>query len=221
MNEEFENMRGDKLGELSEELLLERQENFPRGNIPDAGDTPGDIAYQESVSGSQQIPGTMTQGVEVTSVYDARPINARDFLVSGTDTMTPGNGGAEKRIASFEYTVPQGFIGILRAFRYEVDLVVPTPTLNFFLTTLFINDSPVDDYVQIGLGQTVNNFIPTYLVAEPGSIFKIELTLGSAVPSLTANKTLLMFLYGNNLLSRGLPARLEPGNKTISKPIEY
>ena len=85
------------LGDLTDDISFERGElDIPAGQkipvgVPGApggevGATfPPDVAYQQKVRAAADDPtqsekGTMSQGSEVTSTYDARPINARDFI---------------------------------------------------------------------------------------------------------------------------------------------
>ena len=90
-----------RLGDLTDDLLYERGElDIPAGQkiphgIPGApggnvGATyPPDVGYGDKVretADAEGVKGTMSQGATVRSTYDARPINARDWMF--TDTFT-------------------------------------------------------------------------------------------------------------------------------------
>lgn len=82
------------MGDLTDDVLYERGElDIPAGQkipagvpgapgMPPAG-YPPDVGYQDKVRTiieTESERGTMSQGATVRSVYDARPINARDFM---------------------------------------------------------------------------------------------------------------------------------------------
>ena len=92
---------GQRLGDLTDDILFERGEldvpagsRIPKG-VPGApggvGATyPPDVAYQTKVrdiADSEGVKGTLSQGAEVTSTYDARPINARDWMFADEFTV--------------------------------------------------------------------------------------------------------------------------------------
>ena len=89
-----------RLGDLTDDILYERGElDIPAGQrIPEGvvgapgGPGPGyppDVSYQDAVretADKEGEKGTLSQGATVRSTYDARPINARDWMF--TDTFT-------------------------------------------------------------------------------------------------------------------------------------
>lgn len=93
------------LGDLTDDILFERGElDIPAGQkipvgVPGApysgvGATyPPDVAYQQKVRAAADAEGekgTMSQGSSVNSTYDARPINARDFIFGDEFTVPAG-----------------------------------------------------------------------------------------------------------------------------------
>ena len=89
------------LGDLTDDILFERGElDVPAGtriprDVPGAPGRPGatyppDVAYQQKVrdvADAEGVKGTLSQGAEVTSTYDARPINARDWMFADEFTV--------------------------------------------------------------------------------------------------------------------------------------
>ena len=88
-------VEGGGLGDLTDDISFERGElDVPAGvgappGVPGSpgarvGPTyPPDVAYQQKVrdiADAEGVRGTLSQGAEVTSTYDARPINARDWM---------------------------------------------------------------------------------------------------------------------------------------------
>lgn len=87
-------VESEGLGDLTDDILYERGElDIPAGQkipsgipgapgMPQAG-YPLDISYQDKIreiADTEGQRGTMSQGATVRSTYDARPINARDFM---------------------------------------------------------------------------------------------------------------------------------------------
>lgn len=79
------------LGDLVEDILHERGEDVSaegdivpyQGGLNPPTRTPPDMAFIAKVDedvAREGVEGTVSQGARVTSTYDARPINARDFL---------------------------------------------------------------------------------------------------------------------------------------------
>lgn len=221
---EFED-RENGLGELP---------NFPgySKEVPDRippGKAPPDILKQaEAYNDGKGEIGSPVIPASVTSVYDALPINARDFLHTGTDFIRQGNGLPEKTIMTLEYTIPQGFVGVWRGFRFEPPLFVAfTDTekragdeINAVTVTLFIDNIIVSDYSNLVFGQSADIELSTFVVANAGQKFKLQLTVSAKVLSLVASgsdtASYRMEIFGNNLLTRGLPTPFEIATQNTS-----
>jgi len=85
---------------LTEDILRERGEDiqttgdilpYMGGNQPSSR-TPPDIEFLKGVAedAAAAVPGTVSQGARVTSTYDARPINARDFIATNEFSVPAG-----------------------------------------------------------------------------------------------------------------------------------
>lgn len=237
------------LGELPEGLFREREGRFPQTPLAPryarGQRVPPDINYQdnalEQARGGKL--GSPNLNVDVRSVFDARPINARDFLQSGINYINTVT--ENKTFSSLFFTVPEGYTCILRGVKYSLNVQDGLSTnvvsglpgergapnngeffmpeadeslgCNFFLSVL-INGSAQPDYTdvpQVNIWQ--NDFLPAYIIAEAGQIVELRLgllRLTDALDTLTSEMTayVSMGMRGNLLLSRGLPANLEPGN---------
>lgn len=102
--QEIPAVEGGGLGDLTDDILYERGEldlpagaKIPRG-VPGAPGMPGatyppDVGYQDKVrveADETGRRGTLSQGATVRSVYDVRPINARDFINAVEFTVPAG-----------------------------------------------------------------------------------------------------------------------------------
>jgi len=237
MSNEFED-RENQLGELTMPIAVERGELSretrdrippripavtPLGQPRPAG-TPSDIITEnraldggQGVIGSPNIPGS------VTTVYDALPINARDFLHTGLDFVELQFDGTKKATATLEYTVPDGFTGVLRGFRFSPSIIAAFSAderragdeFNAVKASLFIDGSNVPDYTDMLLGQAASFTIPTFVIATSGQKFILSVTVSQSYlvktvfGSATGKADFLLELSGNNLLTRDIPPAFE------------
>ena len=163
--------------------------------------------------GSEAGLGSPPRNLSTTTVWDARPMNARDFLRTGTDDVQFANGGPAKKRAEFSYTVPEGFTGVWRTFSYTPnDFFVAPPgnTLEFtgITTTLLINNIAVADYSNIQLGQEATDK-PCFVIGNGGDVFTLRIDITDAYLSEVGEATYLFTIYGQNLLTRGFPKEFE------------
>ena len=94
-----------RLGDLTDDILYERGElDIPAGQKIPAGmpgapgnvhaGYPPDVGYQDKVRETadvEGVKGTLSQGATVRTVYDARPINSRDFFHTDNISAIPAN----------------------------------------------------------------------------------------------------------------------------------
>lgn len=89
------------LGDLTEDILAERGEDIAtegdivpyQGGLNPPTRTPPDIDFINQIDEDvrrEGVEGTVSQGARVTSTYDARPINARDFLATNQFNVPAG-----------------------------------------------------------------------------------------------------------------------------------
>lgn len=224
---EFEDRENELLGELPDSILKERGESasdniepdfIPPGTLAEGrtgAGIPLDIQReQRRLQGAEGgTLGSPPRDLSVTSVWDARPMNARDFLVTGTDTILFANGGPAKKRAEFFYTVPSGYTGVWRNFSYTPnDFFVPPPqdTLEFdgIKITLLRDNVVIPDFESMQLGQSAG-FTPCFVIGVEGTQFTIRLDVSDAYLSEVGDATYLFSINGTNLLTRGLPPEFE------------
>jgi len=215
-NEESE--EGQFLGEIPEPLFKEHEGRFPQDKTPafkSGHELPPDIGYQGREL--QQIEqfgriGTADFVGEVGTVWDARPINARDFLVTQKVSYgftSPNGTSGSTRLGVATFTIPQGYTGYLREFSWEIlDLFSSENTLplNAYIT---VNDVPVPNYDNLRYltGRFKNDRAPCYIPALAGQTIQIILE-----PDTSGNDfdtDIIFYMHGNLLLTRGLPLAYE------------
>jgi len=233
MTDEFED-REQGLGELPD---FEGYSNIIPDNIP-SRIAPADIVKQaESYNDGKGKIGSPVIPASVTTVYDARPVNARDFVFSNVDNVAKevlpngGPGSPEKSTPQAAYIVPAGFTGVLRGFAFEPAVFAGFTSaekcagdeINSVKASLFINNIVVPDFQNIPCGQSINRLFPTFVVAGEGQTFKLILSVSTtlinriAVGNGAGNPCFYKItLYGNNLLTRGMPTPFEIASQNMS-----
>lgn len=126
--------------------------------------------------------------------------------------------------AFFNFTVPDGLIGILRGFRYELTPLfagIATSDITGKLTVgnaattdsffgLFANGAQVPGYGTFQLGQQQNERTPCYVLAQSLDTISLILTFTGGYKGLVTTDINVQF-YGNFLLNTGRPLVYEPG----------
>lgn len=219
-NEEYQG-----LGELSEDIFNERG-GFPpqaKGTQYVPGQSlPPDIAYQSEVDSSAAGAslGSPSQETFVTSTYNIRPINARDFVIAEKQTMLLDAVG-NATPAEVSFLVPNGYVGVLQKFAWSFidplplgdNSIIPPVQNNFLFTAaVYVNETVQPDYDALErLGVWLNRPFPAYVLAN--ALQKITLRITPfADTGITVNSQVLMKIYGNVLLAKGLPLEYEPGS---------
>lgn len=226
-----------QLGELTDALFRERggfpplarNPRYQPGQYVPGQTVPPDIAYQGRVGKAvEQFGefGTVEQSTYVQSTFDARPINGVDFLTKQKVRIAfqNPNGAAVDVPGEVSFIVPQGYVGILRGFAWSFNVpIFPRDDNDSFemgivSISVLVNNVAQNFYNDLdAFGANVANFLPTYIIAETGNEIKVRINLGNLNPAGITNTTLYdedmtITLYGNLLLSRGLPAQFEPGS---------
>ena len=218
-NEESED--GKFLGELPESLFREHEGRYPQqkdqAQFRSGQQMPPDINYQAGAMrdierhgeiGSREFVG------QVTTTFDARPINSRDFLmvdkVRYKHSLPNGNPNEVFTPAVGRFTVPQGFTAILREFSWIIDDGNFVPPQAF----IAVNGVPSPNYDN--LRYLTNNFVgrvPCYIMALPGQNIDIVLTANDPDEFDT---DVTFYMHGNLLLSRGLPLNYEATSQPMA-----
>lgn len=234
MSGEFEDRENEALGELPTTVQTERNDfsqtdadkvpvrippDYAIGQQGSGAPIPPDIQKQaDALRQGQGKLGSPVIPASVTSVYDARPINARDFMVTEYQLVQNPNGGAGNQTLSLLYTVPAGFTGVLRRFSFEPavygaftdDEKRAGTEWDGVLVSLKVQGINVSDYQDMMLGQSADILMNTFVLASEGQIIELILKYNTTmIQRMGDNTAVLMRLYGNNLLTRGLPTPFE------------
>jgi hypothetical protein len=114
------------------------------------------------------------------------------------------------------FTVPDGYVAILRAFRFVVDPVLDLPCTDVLISIL-IDDIPQNNYDRLPLGSEQDIFLPTWILADNGQRIALRYDNSAAVTSVSVE--VCVTFYGNLLLRTGVPIEYEHGNPSTSQPI--
>ncbi len=246
MNDEFEDRESeldqdipDGLGDLPQDKAFARNEPgsdfaepefIPPGTLIQgrrSGGIPMDIAREARISDIPGRVGTVTIPLGVTSVYDGRPINARDFNKTVGANFVVDLGDPSSTRVTVEYTVPAGYTGVWRGFAVEPAYVVAFDDIardngevfTDIKYTLLVNDTVVPDYEDMELGAVVNPYdFPTWVLGLEQQTFGVfinyEIDAGIAAVGNGGTLYFNVMFYGNNLLTRGLPLAFQVASQT-------
>lgn len=224
MNEEREN---EELGALPEDRL-ERQVLSPAesGAEREGQGVPVDIRRQEGIDAIPPLPDRlMSQGASVRSVYDSRPINAKDFVQTEFREITIPFSDPGVIQVNFDYFIPGGYVGVLRGFHYELEEPVLTADRNSVKVSILVNDIIQLGYDNMLLGQVNGDgmyYTPTFILAPLGGKLTLRLLLeGQDFVDGGAGSDFPIYseMYGNLLLSQGVPLPFEIGNMGAVHPL--
>jgi len=228
---EFEDRESSGLGELPESVSGERRELEgytqkvysppPPSAIgtPRPAGIPADIEQQGDLAQRESLEGTLTIGASVTSTFDTRPINGRDFLI--TEEATIAEGEFADTDIEFAFIIPAGHAGLLRGFKAIA--LDPTSSLltvpSRVLATLFINGMPVPQYEDLILISSATAFNPCHVLADENMELKLRLRINGTIGGTGTEIDYLLQFYGNLLIRTGVPVQYEQGNPIPMKPI--
>jgi hypothetical protein len=187
------------------------------GNHPSMGAylpplAPHDIARGQAIANQRANtilpPGRLPH---VASTFDARPINAQDFCAVQYDLVS----------TFINYTVPSGYIGILRSFQFDISPIVVPLAFPFNPVTIavggpssagvptVINGVAQQGYINMELGCAMSYPQECYILAAGGQTISLNLmglTLGGFAISFSYRLT------GTLLIDDGRPLNYIPGN---------
>lgn len=200
------------LGDLDEFKLAEREELFERQpGIP----TPGSEIPPSLPTGYLAQPSGLNIpdiGLGVKSVYDARPVNGKDWTAFFKVQCTVADGG--KALVQVQF--PEGFIAVFRRFSYQVfnssGLFEPDKIILMDFGINFSGDpNRVSSISTINNQGTIfDNRYPAQVINQETFLIvpeKSNLTIG--ISSVGSSAQITFELYGNLLKSRGLPSNFE------------
>lgn len=180
-----------------------------------------DIVQQHNLR-SKKPDGYTRPEPWVITQFDARPINAYDFIATFSAAE---QAGADSR--QFDYIVPPGKVAIARRLLLRIymtvanrDAVTGAPNAAITMTAL-VNNGPVDQVNNIRVDDAINAVvagaffpgvmdIPLYFIAPPDSTISLLFTNATAA---TDFALISPTLTGNLLLAEGVNPNSEPGTK--------
>lgn len=179
---------------------------------------PKDIAREARISERPGTIGSVVVPYGVTSVYNGRHINARDFMVTQKVSM-PVSLEVANLVTSASVTVPGGYVGVWRNFSV-VPAILPSPAISGLEDgsdfgnvqyTLTVNDTVVPEYEDMQLEHAVNQFeLETWVLGLQNQRFSVVIRWTSVTDAIACvgnggNIFFFVTFYGQNLLTRGLP----------------
>jgi len=187
-------------------LFRLRQPQLP--SMPDRGVS--DAATGASQRAFQDAPlGEPLADVDVRSTYDVRPLQAFDFnvTVSG-DTTHTGEGGT--LVATpVPFSVPIGYVAVVRAFNHSFAPVFPAVVRSDVLLTIRVQDADLPFNSNIPVGAQSQGLVNCFFICDEGWTFGARFTTTIVSP---ATFTVSLHAYGNLLRKTGRSAPLEIGN---------
>jgi len=217
----------ENLSELPEDLLWERERHYPGGKTPTGAGTPPDIGYQNRANEdvAQSREGTLTQGANVQSSFDTRPVNGTDFYRSVTDSHSVGGEFLNPSIWSGSIQVPDGYVMVLRnlsirlynanagegGFAYYVGI-------NNWRITIKVNKIS-QEIEQIPISLPLKHF-PVHVIGASNEQFTFVL-MADNNEHVSDTIVAEFRAYGNLLLARGVPKQYEIGEAKKETPVTY
>ena len=172
---------------------------------------PSDQIAQQSVTGkiSQLENLSPTEKSAVTSIYEARPINAIDFVIRRS------NNGLNNTPFQFNFTVPFGVICVIKHFSFSIYRqgienidIYGQEVINPARFSILVNNIAQPNYNMTDLGHFVDKQ-ECYILANSNDIVSGRFE-DSVSGSMTGNAYFIF--YGQYLLASGRPLAVEPGN---------
>lgn len=229
MSEEFEDQLNDQdgLGELPTPISSERGEVWPPTGEPVSppyfgeGLFPGQNRYNIppdiAAENARRVLGGDISSPKihqlVNSSFDTLPVNARDFnSVGELGVNTDDDLNIDP--TQYDYNVPDGYVGILRGFKFYADVPIVPDRSDYILISVLVDGIVHPDYENMPLGQNSNGMVPIHALISGNKAVSLKFTpsllLATAasawgVLEMTFNVT----LFGNLLLSRGFPLEFE------------
>lgn len=191
--------------------------DWPFSGEPDPRNIPPDIAAQQEAREATVIenPNALTSvGSEVRAVYDSRPVNGQDFILSAQIQIV-----TESAWYSASWVIPEGLVAVIRGFRVTPDAVPASTTPG--LTAV----SPVRPYCSfkvngistlgvnnVQLNVSNANEYGAFFYANSGNTLEFAINYSTEIDITADPFPVFVEVYGNYLLSTGIPPQYETGN---------
>ena len=154
----------------------------------------------------------------VMSVYDVRPINARDFIAASI----VGDLVAGAQTFFMDVRVPQGYVMVVKEFSYQIGtrsgagIFTPESDIQVTQVKFFVDgiEAPYQLPVESGSGAVFTYRLDngqdrqkTFILALPNSLVRFQAVYVGAL-----SDAMYAALYGQLLLYRGMPLQFETGS---------
>jgi len=228
---ELENRdRDEGMGDLPEDLAVERGESFDTGQA--RSDVPTDMrSNARNRQGAAEAPlGTPSLDYDVRSIYDSRPVNSVEFnewfTLEGLDAA-PIDAAAVALLRK-AWLVPVGFVAVVRG----ITVLVPNdPNVasvwdgELSVMVDGVKQDPPNVVVNPGTGLAAINQhnilfrdgeqITTFVIADQNQFVGVDVALLTNVALTTAN--FAVGFYGNFLQKTNIPSQFQIANLAGTK----
>lgn len=232
-NGELENRDAEELGDLSEDLGIERGELFTSQVA-----APGGPQFPEMQAASRAQRGINSTGLgapvldyTVRSIYDSRPVNSREFNI-WTQLSTDSNHSTITLNALQRcFKTPRGYVTNIRKVMFIGPALAMAPNITAFLR-LLVDEAAVDPPTvetgpslpgSPGLVFPSQTAIPVarcgefdaFQLVDEGHFIGVQVTYNPALGALSRGQLLDTYIgfYGQFLLKTGVPPLFQAANE--------
>ena len=205
-NEEREK---EELGELSEDLLIEHGENYPKSTDYFETGLPVDLKSSTPLADATVALEDRTQSAIVKSVFDTRPVNGTDFHFTDSQSVTVHD--ETGAIVDFIYSVPPSYVAVLREFKYTINPIFFGLGPNIS-ASISVNGIAQVGHTEMEIPQNYGYF-NTHIIAPENAKITLRLIIPLEYADPNPNFSLWAHFHGNLILSKNIPLPFEIGNQ--------
>ena len=180
---------------------------------------PRDVILQNvAFAGAQAAPELEEENpFDVTTTFDALPINAQQFYFSALvdPQLEPFGNGAAILQGTVTFTVPIGVNGILRGIRWQASQIINEEAFN---VTLIVQGSVHRTFEAMELGQAFTEYFPVYALARPGQTFTLQFDIALNTGPVGYSPPIRAWMIGQLILDTGRELQYEPANEKPELP---
>jgi hypothetical protein len=213
--------------EWRDEEFLTQREHQAGPDTGSASDVAGQTAKTASMTATP--PGEPPVDYDVRSVFDSRPVNARDFNVSANANGTvSGSGAIVFPVINFQTPLGWRFVVLGWEITFAPSIASLGPSLFQATTVNLLGGGSVADPfntgIVIGPNGTGAEIIKSFMIVEEQTLFGIQIVNVDTTLSIGTHATAIVSIYGNalpvtdvqlpysiaNPVGRGKPAMIAP-----------
>lgn len=192
-----------------------RRDEFEGRNRQLPADLDQTMAYANSAQAREDFQvtpqGTPPDCYDVRSVYDVRPINGFDFNITSSALMTFG---VKSTVNPFvEFTVPEGFVCVLREVDIWFNPIPPGSTRNdkYFDLTLNGGSVPYNQTIYFGVA---SGKVKVFMIAN--EFDRVGVHVVDNANTASGSTDVYCQFYGNFLPKTERPSNFEIANRVMS-----